>query len=431
MPYNGKHPAQLAVEIEGVLAAICLHFGIESLSVSLDVGGGRTNLAYGPGARRLADDQSPLFAVGCMLDLIVSVLCLDLHFRSGLDLDLPVEAYLPELKAEHPDAITIRHLLTRTSGIQDPRSIDEMRQFIRWDDLAVRISAAPRIFSPGTAFSYGGIDRVILSVLIERFSAKSITQLVDELILRPCDLTQRPEQLGLADGEGRRPIERFDPANFIAVVAALASDGADSPTNPFCRALRDLLQREQLQLNRAVKSPAWPHAPTGFTPGLFKYSDGLTGFNGFEAGDSAAVRYDPLNQISFVVAVKGPPQVRDRIVAEIADRLGYLSVQSRARPCTIGGLNGLSVDEIAGRYQGWAAGYEAEVTVHDGVLICDLQYNDHRFRQLRIDIEENAWLVVDSIEEAASLEFYRDSGTGCICMASGYLPYVMWDGVRP
>lgn len=40
-------------------------------------------------------------------------------------------------------------------------------------------------------------------------------------------------------------------------------------------------------------------------------------------------------------------------------------------------------------------------------------------------MEENSWLVVDTAAELSALEFYRDTRTGRVCMASGGVPYAM------
>ena len=94
-------------------------------------------------------------------------------------------------------------------------------------------------------------------------------------------------------------------------------------------------------------------------------------------------------------------------------------------PCTVGGLNGLRPDEIVGDYSGWASGYRAGVTLEGDVIGCDLTYGERLFRQIRLRMEDNAWLVVDSAAELSSLEFYRDPRTGRVCMASGGVPYAM------
>jgi len=299
-----------------------------------------------------------------------------------------------------------------------------MRRHIPWAELAPRIHRAPRLFSPGTVFNYGGIDRALLATTMYYFTGKTIAELADEIITQRCGIELRPEQFGPLAADGIKRASRCDMAHLATVAACLAGS-VDGMKAPFSEGVRTYLQVERLQLSRSVKSPPWPHAAAAFTLGLFKYSDGLIGFNGFDSGESCSVRYDPVGELGFAVGLEGPPGVRDYVVAEIAQRLGYHSAQSRAMPCTVGGLNGLRPEEIVGDYSGWASGYRADVTLEGDVVACDLTYEARRFRQMKMRMEENAWLVVDSAAELSSLEFFRDPRTGRVCMASGGVPYAM------
>jgi hypothetical protein len=429
MTYNGKHPAQLGEELDPVLALVMNRSGLANLSVDINIAGEAVSLAYRQGVGRVEESDRPTYAVGCVMDFIYGVICVDLHHRMGLKLEEPIETYLPEIiPADQPrDAppITLQHLLTRTSGIQDPRNIEEMRTHVPWPDLAPRIREAPRLFSPGSAFSYGGIDRILLSVALLRFAKRPIAALSDEIINGPCGIDVRPEQYAPVGDDGIRRVARCDTGHLAKIAACLAAGRVEGAPIGFSEAVRTYLQVERLQLSRSIKSPPWPHAPAAFTLGLFKFSDGLVGFNGFDSGESCSLRYDPMGEIGFCVGLEGPPGVRDYVVAQIAQRLGFYSSQSRAVPCTVGSLNGLRPKQIVGDYSGWASGYRAGVSLQGDVVACELSYGDRRFRQMKMRMEENAWLVVDTAAELSSLEFYRDPRTGRVCMASGGVPYVM------
>jgi CubicO group peptidase (beta-lactamase class C family) len=426
MAYNGKHPAQLAVELDTVLPDIAAKTRLPAFSVDIDVAGGRVSRAYRDGARAVSGEERPTFASGCLMDIFLAIVCLDLHHRRGLDLDTPFEKIVPELAGTHPAAepITVRHLLTRTSGIQDPRSIEEMRMFVPWEALGPRVAAARRLFSPGEVFNYGGIDRIILAVVLERFTGARLGKLTREIAVDPANIRIRDIQWGPTEPDGFRPIRTFDGASLLDIFVNLAREGA-SAANPFDEGVRGDLRAESLLLSRSMSAQPWPHAAMAFTSGLFRYSEGLIGFNGWEQNQSCGVRYDPGGQVSFIVAMEGPPIVRDMVVAEIAERLGYASVQSGGKPCTIGGLNGLAPKEVLGVYAGWAEGYEADVTLDANILDCTLNYKGDRFRRVRARLEDEAWLVVDTIAEASALEFFRDRRTGRIGLASGFLPYAM------
>ncbi|HEY2710735.1 MAG TPA: serine hydrolase domain-containing protein [Caulobacteraceae bacterium] len=425
MTYNGKHPAQLGVELDTVLKAIAVKAALPALSVDIDIAGSRISRAYREEARPVSGDERPVFASGCLADIFIAIICLDQHQRHGLDLDAPFESILPELtplvRAEHP--VTVRHLLTRTGGMQDPRTIEEMRALIPWDTFAERVRTAKRLFTPGAVFNYGGIDRGILNRLVATYAGESIDRLARKSIVDPAGIHIREIQYAPPQADGFRAIAKFDTATLLDVVAPLARRDGSAAANPFPEGLRNQLQIERIPLSRSLRVQPWPHAPTAFTYGLFKFSDGLIGFNGWQENQSCAVRMDPQDEVSYVVALEGPPGVRDVIVAEIAQRLGYESVQSRGKPCTIGGLNGVAPNDVLGVYAGWAEGYEANVTLEGGILACELNYRGDKFQRVRARLEDGGWLVVDSAINASALEFFRDGRTGRVCLASGYLPY--------
>ncbi len=423
MAYSGKHPAQLADEFDHVLAGITRRFSVASVTAAFSVDGFTRSLDYIAG-EKVSGAARPMFSIGCASDMILAIICIELHYRGLVPLDAPLARLLPELAPAGADeAITVRHLITRTSGIQDPRTIDEMNEFIAWDDFSRRVREAPRLFSPGASFNYGGIDRVLIGALIDRFGGKSIAGLGEEIITLPCGIQHRPEQLGPMSEDGYVQVERFDAAHLAVIAAALAADPTNGQDMPFRSAARHALAGERYSLSRSVKSPPWPHAPVGFTLGFFRYSDGLIGFNGWDRGEACSVRYDPVSQVAFAIALEGTPGVRDLIVAELASRLGYRSIQSRAKPCTVGALNGLSPGEVTGQYLGWADGYVGAVAIDGDILACDLSYRGHSFQQTRVKIEDREWLVAESVEHIGALEFYRDPLSGRVCMANGYAPY--------
>lgn len=426
MSYNGKPLARVAQEMEAVIAHVMERSAPQSLHVAVDVGSDTLSMAYRERDGRVTGRETPLYAIGCVMDIMFGIVSVDLHHRLGLPLNQPVETLVPEIADPERDRdlppITIQHLLTRTSGIQDPRSIAEMRSYIAWEDLAPRVRAAPRLFSPGAAFNYGGVDRAVLAAALMRFTGKTMNDLILEIIGDPCDLQFREEQYGPVWPDGKRRILRCDMVHAAHVAACL---GGAEGVSPFSEEVRTYLQVDRLQLSRSVKSPPWPHAAAAFTMGLFKYSDGLIGFNGFDSGESCSVRYDPMSGVGFAVGMNGPPIVRDYIVAELAQRMGFHCTQSKAVPCTVGSLNGLQPDDIVGDYVGWADGYEAKVTMEGQIVACDLAYEGRRFRLMRLRLQDDAWLIVDSAAELTGLEFYKDPRTGRVCMSSGGVPYAM------
>jgi CubicO group peptidase (beta-lactamase class C family) len=117
----------------------------------------------------------------------------------------PVEQYLPEFHGlrvattANPDAarlsipnhaITIRDLLTHTSGMQDypgPPAIHDYPQTmsVPLDEVVRQLAKQPLLFQPGTQWSYSSPGIEILGRIIEVCSGEKYEDYITEHILRP------------------------------------------------------------------------------------------------------------------------------------------------------------------------------------------------------------------------------------------------------
>lgn len=111
--------------------------------------------------------------------------------KGKLDLDDPVEKYLPEL-ANFGNGVTIRRLLNDTSGIPDAYSGDLYKTLMQQsarptnaDLLAVLSTADGLLFDPGFQFKYSNTGYDVLGALIERVSGESYPDFLEENIFGP------------------------------------------------------------------------------------------------------------------------------------------------------------------------------------------------------------------------------------------------------
>ena len=103
--------------------------------------------------------------------------------RGKLSLDTPVSAHLPEFAQREKNSVTVRHLLTHTSGLRPGLS-----QASNWygsthaTELACQQSLA---HSPGTTLVYSDINFIVLGELVQRIDGRALDQFVVEEIYRP------------------------------------------------------------------------------------------------------------------------------------------------------------------------------------------------------------------------------------------------------
>ena len=116
-----------------------------------------------------------------------STAILMLAAEGKLALDDPVSKYLPGLPTEW-NAVTVRHLLTHTSGIRDYTEVKGWRDSIRLDrtpqDL-VKTTFGPLLFAPGAAWQYSNTNYYVLGLLIEKLSGVSYARFIADRIFVP------------------------------------------------------------------------------------------------------------------------------------------------------------------------------------------------------------------------------------------------------
>jgi CubicO group peptidase (beta-lactamase class C family) len=144
-----------------------------------------------------------IFRIYSMTKPIVSVAALMLVDEDRIRLDDPVAAYLPAfggLKVMDPDGaqrppertLTIRHLLTHTSGLSvghgATASLREQAFPEGAGDLAgytARLSRVPLAHDPGTVFAYDGTATQVLSRVIEVVSGESLGEHLQRRLFAP------------------------------------------------------------------------------------------------------------------------------------------------------------------------------------------------------------------------------------------------------
>jgi len=105
-----------------------------------------------------------------------------------LSLEDKITKYFPDAP-ESWGNITLRHLLTHTSGMTDyPPDFDLRRDYTE-DDLLQRIKAIPLAFQPGEKWSYSNLAYVTLGILIHKVSGKFYGDFLQERVFKPLDMS--------------------------------------------------------------------------------------------------------------------------------------------------------------------------------------------------------------------------------------------------
>ena len=271
--------------------------------------------------------------VGSNTKTYTAVVVLQLVEEGLVELDAPIETYLPGLvRGEGIDgsAISVRQLLQHTSGLPDytagiAADIEKIQHaYLSPRDLVDLALAQPAHFAPGDRWEYSNTNYILLGLLVERLTQRPMFEEVTQRIIEPLHLehTYFPT-VGEMEFRGDHPsgyhvdadgdpidVSTLDPSWGWAAGQIIATP---SDLNEFMRAVLDgrlLDEATMAQMQTTVPSDEglWPGAAYGL--GLQSYPLSCGGviwghggdIHGFETRNGVAA-----DGTAFTVAVTSLP----------------------------------------------------------------------------------------------------------------------------
>jgi CubicO group peptidase (beta-lactamase class C family) len=172
---------------------------------------------------RLPMTVDTIFDLASLTKPIATTTSLLLLVHEGaVDLDAPVSKYLPVFSERDKDAVTIRHLLTHSSGLKPWRAFHELlieRERKTGERLLgtpaarelviERVLRSGLVHEPGAAAVYGDLDFITLGAVIEAVTHQSLDAVVRERVTGPLGMRETTffplgEESGLPDPLRRR-----------------------------------------------------------------------------------------------------------------------------------------------------------------------------------------------------------------------------------
>lgn len=156
--------------------------------------------AYAGMARpELASGGSVLWPLASISKLYTAAMIMALVERGELTLGMTAQSVIPEFTGDGREEITLRHLLTHTSGLiyESPRHAERLQAQTPYNELIDEAYLYPLLFKPGSKLSYSDYGIALAARMAERVTGKDFVTLVDELVLEPAGLeetTFRPDE---------------------------------------------------------------------------------------------------------------------------------------------------------------------------------------------------------------------------------------------
>ncbi|HEY4554055.1 MAG TPA: serine hydrolase [Bacillaceae bacterium] len=127
--------------------------------------------------------KDTIFDVASISKIFTTTAAMKLYEEGFFELDDPVADHIPEFAANGKESVTIRQLMTHTSGFA--AWIPLYRQGTSRDDRLQLVFAHPLANAPGSAYTYSDLNMITLGALVERLSGKRLDQFIKENITDP------------------------------------------------------------------------------------------------------------------------------------------------------------------------------------------------------------------------------------------------------
>ena len=156
---------------------------------------------YGAGKLALDDPTRPgghtIYDLASLTKVIATTtLALQAVEEGKLDLDQPVVRYLPAFRGSGKDRVTVRHLLTHSSGLRADSPL--WRRTPDADSALGFVNAMPLDTIPGARMVYSDMGAIVLGEVLERVLGGRLDRLAEERIFKPLGMRStgfRPREI--------------------------------------------------------------------------------------------------------------------------------------------------------------------------------------------------------------------------------------------
>jgi CubicO group peptidase (beta-lactamase class C family) len=272
-----------------------------------------------------------VFELGSISKQFTAALILKLVEEKRLALDDPVARRLPDF-TQLPAGLTIRHLLTHTSGMREVFAQPDLNAVLTKpgssaDEFETVARRSPADFAPGTRWSYSSLNYVMLTLIAERVAGQRLGDALSARFLRPLALSsirQCPSHPGDGRGAARGHVPSgqawvpHPPENFHLFVGAGGLCGSAVDVARWTRALatgKVVGAASFAQMSAPAPIGNGRTADYGMAMVLVS-PDGTRrlGHGGYGGGFSAQAAYYPQSELTVVV------MLNRFALAEVAER---------------------------------------------------------------------------------------------------------------
>ena len=134
-------------------------------------------------------DEHTLWDIASLSKVLgVTSAMMQLVEQHRVDLDAPLQRYIPSWTGPNKERVTIRHLLTHTSGLPSFKAYDEITHDP--DSLAKLMFTTPLDSLPGRIMVYSDIGAYMLGQLVQQVSGQTLDAYLHDHVFEPLKMTE-------------------------------------------------------------------------------------------------------------------------------------------------------------------------------------------------------------------------------------------------
>ena len=166
---------------------------VRAASVAFRVGQERFQRSFGVG---VTNNHS--FLLGSISKPMVVAALMTLYAKGKIELESPVQRYLPEFQGNGREKVRLIHLLTHVSGLPDqlPNNAQLRKRHAPLSDFIKEAMGLPLAFEPGKQYEYSSMAILLASEIAQRISGQDILTFTNTEFFKPLKMTRTALGLG-------------------------------------------------------------------------------------------------------------------------------------------------------------------------------------------------------------------------------------------
>lgn len=139
-----------------------------------------------------------VFLLASITKPMTAVAVMKLVERGQISLEKAARTYIPEFRGGDRDKVTVRHLLTHTSGLPDmlPENTELRKRHAPLKDFVAGTCKTPLLFAPGTEVRYQSMGILLAAEIVERITGQSLREFLKAEVYAPLGMTSASLGLG-------------------------------------------------------------------------------------------------------------------------------------------------------------------------------------------------------------------------------------------